>query len=530
MKSIKLKIIIAGMMSKIGFLQAQIPQLSSLPGANAVIFLDFDGHTVDNTAWNYSGPIFCAPSGMNAANITNVFNRVAEDYRPFNINITTDSTYYHAAPVNRRMRVILTTTYEWFGNAGGVAFVGSFTWGDNTPCFVFTSLLGVNNPKNVAEAASHEAGHTLGLYHQAHYDNNCNLLSEYHYGVGSGEIGWAPIMGVGYSRNLTLWNNGPNPYGCTNYQNDLSIITSGNGITFRSDDHGNSFSGSTVLTFSGNSFSSQGIITQNTDADMFRITLSANGRFILNATPYNVGAGNSGSNLDMEVSLYNSAQNLLRIYNPANTLGAVIDTNLNAGTYYLKIEGKGNQFAPNYASLGSYTLNGTFSQTLPLRRLELSGAILNHRHRLTWLIDADENVTEQIVEISTNGRDFTPLFQASTTERSFVHDPGPNKIIYYRLKVSFDNGKTHYSNIVTLKNSSHEVYPWLTENMNSSKLTVSSPGRFSYVITDFSGKTITKGNVTAGLHHIDVGYLASGMYVIRFFDEAGFRSEKFMKK
>ena len=40
-------------------------------------------------------------------------------------------------------------------------------------------------------------------------------------GLGSGEIGWAPIMGVGYYKNFTLWNNGPNSFGCTNYQSDL---------------------------------------------------------------------------------------------------------------------------------------------------------------------------------------------------------------------------------------------------------------------------------------------------------------------
>src|SRR5262245_30079442 len=124
--------------------RAQVPVLSSYPSASAVVFLDFDGQTVDNTSWNYNGPICCAPSGLSTADITTAFTRVAEDYRPFNINITTDSTKYFAAPANRRMRVIVTTSWEWYGQAGGVAFIGSFTWGDNTPCFVFSSLLGYN--------------------------------------------------------------------------------------------------------------------------------------------------------------------------------------------------------------------------------------------------------------------------------------------------------------------------------------------------------------------------------------------------
>src|SRR5689334_2640774 len=79
-------------------INSQVPLLNSYPSAQAVIFLDFDGHTVEGTSWNYNGPIVCGASGLNNSQITEVFNRVAEDYRPFNLNITTDSTKFLAAP------------------------------------------------------------------------------------------------------------------------------------------------------------------------------------------------------------------------------------------------------------------------------------------------------------------------------------------------------------------------------------------------------------------------------------------------
>ena len=113
------------------FTGAQVPVMNSYPSATAVLFLDFDGHTLDNTAWNYNGPIVCDASGMTNTNIVSVFNRVAEDYRPFNINVTTDESKYLAAPIDRRIRVVLTVSHQWYGAAGGVAFVGSFTWGDD---------------------------------------------------------------------------------------------------------------------------------------------------------------------------------------------------------------------------------------------------------------------------------------------------------------------------------------------------------------------------------------------------------------
>ena len=307
--------------------KAQVPILSSNPTATSVIFLDFDGQTLENTAWNTGTPLVLGSSGLTTTQMTDVFNRVAEDYRPFNLNVTTDSTKFLAANDESRMRVILTTSWEWFGSAGGVAYVGSFTWGiwdDEAPCFVFTSLLG--NVKYISEAASHEAGHTLGLYHQSRYDTNCIKVSDYHSGTGSGEIGWAPIMGVGYYQNLTLWNNGPNSYGCTNYQSDLSVITTGNYFTYRPDDHAGTFVGATSADFVSNLFTLNGIIEQNTDKDYVRFVQPALGRFQLSAIPYNVGTGNIGSDLDLQVTLYDNTQTLLGIYNPGTLLSSVIDS------------------------------------------------------------------------------------------------------------------------------------------------------------------------------------------------------------
>src|ERR1044072_9277492 len=76
---------------------AQVPILESYPSAGPTIYLDFDGQTVSGTSWNVSGPIYCGAAGLTTAQMTEVFNRVSEDYRPFTVNITTDSTKYWSA-------------------------------------------------------------------------------------------------------------------------------------------------------------------------------------------------------------------------------------------------------------------------------------------------------------------------------------------------------------------------------------------------------------------------------------------------
>jgi Secretion system C-terminal sorting domain len=512
--------------------QAQVPLYSSYPSASAVIFLDFDGHTVDGTTWNSTGPIQCGPSGLDNTKITEVFNRVAEDYRPFNINITTDSTKFLSAPVNRRQRVIITVSSSWYGSAGGVAFVTSFTWSDDTPCFIFSALLNYN-VKNIAEAAAHEAGHTLGLYHQSVYDAQCTKLSDYNTGVGSGEIGWAPIMGVGYYRNFTLWNNGPNSFGCTVMQSDLDIITTGNGFSYRTDDHSAVFGSATLANFVSNQFTINGIIERNTDQDLIRFIMPANGRFQLDAIPYNVGTGNSGSDLDMQVTLFNSSQVALNIYNPGALLNSIVDTVLDSGIYYLRVEGKGNLYAPGYASLGSYSLLGQFNSgdVLPLHKLELTGALSGDKHKLNWDIIADEQITDLTVEIATDGRTFSRLTQTAGDARSFIYRPYVNTSAQYRLNVTFDNGRQYYSNVVTIRQNGSTARPQLIGNLvTGNTITVSNPAACSYMLYDMNGRTIVKGQLKNGINTIDASRLVKGMYMIRFADNEQQWTDKIIRQ
>ena len=308
-----------------------------------VILLDFDGHIVSGTSWNYNGPIDCTPANMTSAAMQNILNRVANDYSPFNVIVTTDESIYTAANPYKRMRVVFTESWEWFGQAGGVAFIGSLTWGNDTPCFVFSSLLNYNE-KAIAEAASHEAGHTFGLHHQANY-NGTTMVSQYNWGQGSGETGWAPIMGCGYNQNLTTWHNGPTPYGYNSLQDDAAIINNVAGSV--SDDHSNTTSNATALNSSLN-----GIINSSTDADFFLANLSSSKT--LSVIPFNVGTPNSGANVDIIIKIYNSQRQLLTSINDPASLHVI--TQLNAGQYYISVSATPNSYAGTYGMRGRYTI------------------------------------------------------------------------------------------------------------------------------------------------------------------------------
>ena len=508
---------------------AQLAPMSSYPSAAATVYLDFDGHYFNGTGWNMSGPLDCAGSNLTDAQVSEIFHRVSEDYRPFNLNITTDSTKYWSAPLDRRMRLILTVSSSWYGNAGGVSYIGSFTWGDNTPAFVFTALLN-SNTKYIAEAASHEIGHTLGLRHQAAYDGNCVKTSEYHSGVGSGTIGWAPIMGVGYYRNQTLWNIGANPYGCTSIQDDLGVITTSNGFSYRSDDHSNNTGGSTSVSLATSNFTAKGVIERNTDADVFKFSMPAFGRLLIDAIPFSIG-NDVGANLVIQIDIMTNSNSVVASYNPADKLSAMIDTLLSAGNYFIRVSSKANIYAPQYASLGSYELKAAYTpgNMLPVYQLDLRARHDAGRNFFDWTIVADEQVVRQVLEVSQNGTDFTYLQELHANARAYSYNDGQAGQRYYRLQVHFDNGTSYYSNIVPLKVEALGERPRLMGNLVHAALQVHAPPGFDYYITDANGRVVSNGRLPGGSITLAVDGFSRGMYIIRFTKESVHYTERFMK-
>lgn len=511
-------------------IKAQVPQLNSLPGASAVVYLDFDGQYVAGTAWNFSGPFTALPAALNTAAITEIFNRVAEDFRIFNLNITTDSTVFEAAPASQRMRIIITPTYEWWGAAGGVSYVGSFTWGNDTPAWVFSGLL-TNSPKKIAEAASHEAGHTLGLQHQSSYDASCNRTAEYSSGKGTGEISWAPIMGVGYSRNLTTWYNGPNLFGCSYLQNDIEIIAGpANNFGLRSDEHADQYNLSSPVSSNGSGFEASGLINSSADKDVFSFTVATANSFQLNAIPQNVGAGNSGANVDIRVSLLNASGDTINRYNPSDLLDAGVDTLLNPSIYYLVVEGVGNTNLTDYGSVGYYTIQGSLTGVLAVNKLKLTGNLNASKHQLNWQIETDETILHLEIESSTDGVNFELLSKLPAQSRSFSWQPIQAKTTWYRIRlISASGGKQYYSNAIALKPAANAPIK-LAGNSVSDRILVDATGNYSYQLFSRNGALVKSGNLTSGRNILPVSGLANGLLLLRVFNGTETTTYKLIKQ
>lgn len=529
MKNFTLLLCLAGTLFLSNNAYSQVPKLNSLSGIRPTIFLDFDGHTVQSSAWQSGTAFICAASGMTTTQMTEIFNRVSEDYRPFNVNITTDSTRFLSAPVTNRIRIIVTPTSAWYAGVGGIAYINSFTWGDDTPGFVFTNRLS-GNPKYIADACSHESGHSLGLSHQSKYDSACHLTETYNSGVGSGETGWAPLMGNSYTKNMSTWVVGPTPYDCADYQDNISIITTNNGFGLLPDDYTATLD-NTTAPLNPVSFNKSGVISSSTDKDAFKFTLTTASNMHIDVKPFDLAilpVANDGANVDIKVCLFNGAKVMIRTYDPAQTMSVTIDTALPADTYYMVISGGGNNTA-NFGGTGSYTVSG-YKGTLPIHDVALRGNVEKANHRLNWNIVADEPILNQVLEVSYNGTDFKSIMNAGAAPSTYTWRPDKNGQLYYRLKVTSVIYESKYSNIVSLKSENSEDRSFRVATLIRDNAQIIAKENYAYTLTDMNGRTVGSGKGTTGITLINTANLAKGMYIIKMMSENNIQTERIIKQ
>ncbi|MBO7725759.1 MAG: hypothetical protein J6S40_04770, partial [Thermoguttaceae bacterium] len=334
-------------------------KLSSNPGSSYSIYLDFNGHTTKGTVWNKKivTPAFSLDSDKSSfsatekAAIYEIWLRVAEDFMPFDINVTTVEPEATAFAAGRAQRVAIGGKYtDWYGIHGsGISKVNSFKTKGDIPNFVFseTVLKESSAPiKSIAESVTHEVGHTLGLKHK-------EKSGKYF----SGQNGWGPIMGDSGKQELSQWSKGEYG-GATNKDDELKIITTKNGFGYRQDDFGNSRDGAGRLSIADGVGKIEGIIEKGTDVDWF--VFESDGSRL----HFFVGGLSEITNLDVKVELYSADKkdkDPIRIEDPSDRLNVEFDFEGAAGTYYLKVEGTGTKTSASgiysdYGSLGAYSV------------------------------------------------------------------------------------------------------------------------------------------------------------------------------
>ncbi len=237
-----------------------IPALSSHPGAPVALFLDFDGHFqsggviggkefVTTPRFSFDDNPF-RMSEKEQKDIQHIWATVAEDFAPFNINVTTVDPSGQL-PAAKIMRVAIGGVDFVEGeNARGRARLNVFS--NDSPNVVYVFPLdketvfsnGLHKPRTAHElggAVSHEVGHAFGLEHQSRWGVAGFSPVEERHG-GDGPVGMpsvrAPIMGNHTNGQRAVWWTGLDHLG--RIQNDMATLArDANGFGYRWDDHAN---------------------------------------------------------------------------------------------------------------------------------------------------------------------------------------------------------------------------------------------------------------------------------------------------
>ena len=316
--------------------------LQSKPGATYLIYLDFDGES-DIGGWEVSFGIEATevpdfPVGLKQK----IWESVAADFIPFDVNVTTNRALFDAHTVLYRQMAV----FAEFGSPGWLGIAKRPSFGTGLPALIDLPSSWGGNLNYLYRTPSHELGHTLSLLHDG---NDLNGDGEYYLGHGE----YVPIMGTG-NRLVTHWSKGQYS-GATNTEDDIAIIHGYLG--YSSDD----FSGTRSVFFSGeniNPIFNQGIIDNNTDEDVWKFEMTGTGNVKITVDPVL-----ALTDLDVHLVLKNQLGVTIFEDNPVGKREVVIEQPLNLGTYYLHIS-SGAELTPDdgwstYGVFGYYEIYGS---------------------------------------------------------------------------------------------------------------------------------------------------------------------------
>src|SRR5207253_6633397 len=246
--------------------------------------------------------------------------------------------------------------------------------------FVFPDNLGGGQPWYVGSAATHEAGHNMGLQHQSAWSGNTKI-AEYQTGVGDGT---APSMGNAYQATRSMWWYGLNTN--NSYQHDLSVIAA-NPFGYAPLATGTTASTAHALTLSGTILSSSGALVAMTETDYWSFSTTGGAFTFTVGAPYSDVIGATYGNLHPKLEITSSTGSVIVGWQDGDHASVTWSGSLTAGSYRIVVGSHGissGASSSNYGfNVGSYTISGT-STAVPFAPTGVAATRGDHQVTLQW--------------------------------------------------------------------------------------------------------------------------------------------------
>ena len=176
---------------------------------------------------------------------------------------------------------------------------------------------------------------------------------------------------------------------------------------------------------------------------------------------------------------------------------------------------------------------------LPVRLSSFNARVNNCIVDLDWTAEFEINYKNYEVQYSIDGIRFQTIatiaggISASYQKYTFQHERPSHGNIYYRLKMTDNDGKFEYSKVMALKLACNQstllVYPnpvndILNVNISNFQNDVTTARLF-----DFDGKLIYLGQMISGTNIIDMKKFAKGVYLLNLKNRAETQNIKIIK-
>ncbi len=405
---------------------SMVPAFNSNPGAKHTLFLDFDGHYEHLWGINFDvvTPAYDTDgagtiSTGEATEIEEIFRRVAEDFAPFDVNVTTVDPDPNAGidtpNSGKVLRVAIGGSVDDWHDPGsrtiGVAKYNSYN-NITLDNLVYVFSEDINSPERVAYTISHEAGHSYGLRHLnvTHPAGRNALMADT----------LPPVLAA-----RSIWWHGTNNKGKS--QSDVAELTDTLGK--RADDAGDSID--TAVHRIGTGSLGTYMITAIGDRDFFSFDVNHRSQVTLAADVLSIAFPGDGANLDATIELY--SQSGASIASAATATSSVLNAEvteiLNPGTYFVAVGGAGQ-----YGDLGQYTLQLDMTYLSPVRleggTLTIDGTIwaddavvsLNADGDVVVDLHRDTGTAASAVMVADSGNDPPPVNTLNVFARTDVTD------------------------------------------------------------------------------------------------------------